>query len=172
MYYYRTPYVTEYDRDSAVQYANKWALKRNPAYFNFDKFGGDCTNFASQVIFSGSKIMNYTPVYGWYYINSSKRTASWTGVNFLYNFLIGNKGIGPFAEQVDVKDIKPGDIVQLCFGEEPIYDHTPVVTNVGTVPAIDNILIAAHTIDRINYPLTEYSWSHIRFLHIVGVRKS
>ncbi|OPZ90050.1 MAG: putative amidase domain protein [Firmicutes bacterium ADurb.Bin419] len=171
MYYYRTPYVTEYNRDKAVQYVNKWALKRNPAYFNFDKFGGDCTNFASQVIFAGSRIMNYTPVYGWYYINSSKRTASWTGVNYLYNFLIGNKGIGPFAEQVDYKDIKPGDIIQLSFGGAPDYDHTPVVINTGSTTKLEDILIASHTIDRINYPLNGYSWSDIRFLHIAGVRK-
>lgn len=34
-----------YDRISAVSYAKKWALSRNPKYYNFDTVGGDCTNF-------------------------------------------------------------------------------------------------------------------------------
>jgi hypothetical protein len=36
-----------YDRSAAVAYAHKWAYSRNPAYYNYDKLGGDCTNFAS-----------------------------------------------------------------------------------------------------------------------------
>ena len=40
--------VTAYDRGKAVAYAHKWAFGRNPAYYNFDKIGGDCTNFTSQ----------------------------------------------------------------------------------------------------------------------------
>ena len=51
-----------YDRNAAVAYAKEWALGRNPAYYNFDGIGGDCTNFASQSIFAGAKVMNYTPV--------------------------------------------------------------------------------------------------------------
>ena len=40
--------IKPYDRDRAVQYAHKWALGRNPAYYDFEKLGGDCTNFASR----------------------------------------------------------------------------------------------------------------------------
>ncbi|MCX7842181.1 MAG: amidase domain-containing protein [Clostridia bacterium] len=168
---YRAPVVVPYDRVKAVQYAHRWALGRNPRYYNFDGFGGDCTNFASQVIYAGSGVMNYKPVYGWYYINANKRSPSWTGVNFLYNFLVANTGVGPFAERVDVKDVKPGDIVQLSFQGGNRYDHSPVIVVTGAVPSVDNILIAAHTYDRDMYPLTEYSWKEIRFIHIKGVRK-
>ena len=41
-----------YNREEAVSYARKWALGRNPAYFDFQKLGGDCTNFASQCIYA------------------------------------------------------------------------------------------------------------------------
>lgn len=163
--------IIEYDREKAVQYAVKWAFSRNPQYYNFDKLGGDCTNFASQAIFAGGGIMNYTPIYGWYYINAQKRTASWTGVNYLFNFLTGNKESGPYAEQVDAKDMKPGDIVQLSFGGAPNYNHSLVVIKVGITPSMENILIASHSVDRIDYPLTNYNWADIRFLHIVGIRK-
>ncbi|HOA54831.1 MAG TPA: amidase domain-containing protein, partial [Clostridiales bacterium] len=62
--------IKPYDRDKAVRYAHRWAYERNPAYYDFEKLGGDCTNFASQCIYAGSGIMNHTPVYGWYYINA------------------------------------------------------------------------------------------------------
>jgi hypothetical protein len=171
MAYYRTPQIAEYNREKALEYAHKWALKRNPAYFNFHTLGGDCTNFSSQVIYAGSDIMNFTPVYGWYYISSRKRTPSWTGVNFLCNFLINNKGVGPFAELVDVKDVKPGDIVQLSFNGGGNFNHSLVVLETGKPVSTDNILISTHTDDREDYSLTNYDWIDIRYIHILGIRK-
>lgn len=162
--------VIPYNRQKAVDYAHKWAHGRNPAYFDFENFGGDCTNFASQVIYAGSGIMNYTSTYGWYYINSYNRTPSWTGVNFLYNFIVNNKGPGPFAELVDVRDVKPGDIAQLSFQGGGFFNHSPVIVQTGSPPAANNILVAAHTDNQDYYPLTGYSWSEIRFIHVLGVR--
>ena len=89
--------IIPYRRSLAVQYARRWALSRNPAYYNFDDLGGDCTNFASQCIYAGSGVMNYTPIYGWYYITANDRTASWTGVEYLHRFLVGNEGGGPLS---------------------------------------------------------------------------
>lgn len=168
---YRRPQILQYNRDKAVQYAHQWAYGRNPKYYDFEKIGGDCTNFASQVIYEGCGVMNYTPVYGWYYKSSYDRTASWTGANFLYKFLVNNKGEGPFAEPVDVRDARPGDIVQLSFqgGEE--FKHSLVIVQAGRPAALDNILIATHTFDRDYYPLINYNWRNIRFLHIKGARK-
>ena len=80
-----------YDREAAVRYAKKWAFKRNPDYYNFDNLGGDCTNFASQCVYAGARVMNYTPTFGWYYRNIDNRSPSWTGVEFLFNFLTGNR---------------------------------------------------------------------------------
>lgn len=48
--------ILEYDRQAAFEYAKKWAFRRNPRYYNFEKIGGDCTNFASQCIYAGAKI--------------------------------------------------------------------------------------------------------------------
>lgn len=164
--------IKNYDRQAAVEYARKWAFKRNPAYFNFDNLGGDCTNFASQCVFAGSGVMNYKPVFGWYYINSDDRTASWTGVEYFYNFLTGNaKGIGdgagPFAEEVEANRIEIGDIIQLGRANGDFY-HSPVVvgfSNAG-VP-----LIAAHSYDAYRRPITSYSFERIRYIHILGVRQ-
>lgn len=164
-------YIAPYNREKAVEYAHRWALARNPAYYDFEKLGGDCTNFASQVIFAGSGVMNYTPVHGWYYISVNNRSPSWTGVNWLYKFLINNKGVGPFAEEVDAYEAKAGDIVQLSFEEGNVFHHSPVIVKAGNGKGIDGILVAAHTFDRDNYPLVNYDWIGIRFLHIKGIRK-
>lgn len=81
----------EYNRANAVAYAKKWAYGRNPKYYDFSDLGGDCTNFASQCIYAGSGVMNYTPTYGWYYISVNNRAPAWTGVDELYRFLTTNR---------------------------------------------------------------------------------
>lgn len=168
---YRSPLILTYNREKAISYAYRWAMGRNPVYFDFENFGGDCTNFASQCIYAGSGVMNWTPVYGWYYANSYSRTASWTGVNFLYDFLVRNSGSGPFAEEAAVVDAQPGDIVQISFSHKNVFNHSPVITSVGSPPSPDNILVAAHTDNVADYPLTGYEGTYLRYIHILGVRR-
>lgn len=157
-----------YDRRAAVEYANRYALSPNPAFYNFDKLGGDCTSFASQCIYAGSGVMNYTPTFGWYYISLNNRAPAWTGVDELYRFLVTNKGPGPQAEVVPLKQIKAGDIVQLKFSPGERFDHSPVVTNAGNGTP-ETILIAAHTINSKNRPLSTYNYIDIRPIHIFNV---
>ncbi|MGI5971951.1 MAG: amidase domain-containing protein [Oscillospiraceae bacterium] len=154
-----------YDREAAVAYAEKWALGRNPEYYSFSGIGGDCTNFVSQCIYAGCGIMNYTPVTGWYYRSASDRTASWTGVRFLYNFLIGNKGPGPYGEVAGKSDMMPGDIIQLGKADGMFYHSLFVIEKTA-----DDILIATHTYDALRRPLSTYIYDRARYIHIVGAR--
>ena len=153
-----------YNRDATVVYARRWALSRNPAYYDFEKIGGDCTNFASQCIYAGAQVMNYTPVMGWYYRSSYDRTPSWSGVEYLYNFLINNKSVGPYACAVSENEVMPGDVFQLGTSSGNFY-HSPIITSTNPV-----ILVAAHTFDAIDRPLSSYLYDTARFLHIEGVR--
>ena len=157
-----------YDRIRAVEYANKWAYRRNPAYYDFSELGGDCTNFVSQCLYAGSGIMNYTPIYGWYYINASNRTASWTGVEYLYNFLINNKGAGPQGEDAELKRIMAGDIVQLKFTGSDIFNHTPIVVDAGSGTP-ETVLVAAHSVDCNCRPISSYNYSALRPVHIYNI---
>lgn len=117
--------------------------------------------------------MNFTPTLGWYYRSLNDRAAAWTGVEFFYRFLIQNakdrgigNGDGPFAAEVSLDELELGDFVQ--FGRATgDYYHTPVVVGFfGGKP-----LLAAHTYDALNRPITSYSYERIRCLHILGVRK-
>ena len=161
--------IKEYDRKSAIEYAKKWAYLRNPKYYNFDPVGGDCTSFASQCRYEGSKVMNYDKQKGWYYINGNNKSPSWTGVEFLYKFLVDNKGIGPFGKIVDINDIELGDIAQISFDGKK-FAHSLVIIEIGNIPRLDNILIAAHTFDTLNKQISEYNYKKIRFIHINEVR--
>lgn len=152
-----------YNRAAAVAYAQKWALSRNPAYYDFEKIGGDCTNFASQCIYAGARIMNYTPDVGWYYISPYNRAAAWSGVEYLYRFLTENSGPGPFGHSVSSEEAMPGDIVQLGSRDGSFY-HCPVITSV-----FPRITVAAHTSDVLDIPLSAYGGIK-RFIRIDGVR--
>ena len=153
-----------YNRQAAVKYAHRWALSRNPRYYDFEKLGGDCTSFASQSIFAGAGVMNYTPVMGWYYRSASDRTPSWSGVEYLHNFLVNNRSVGPYGHIVQERDARPGDIVQLRRYDSGFY-HSPVIT--ATEP---EILVAAHSFDVIDRPLSDYDYDIARFISIDGVR--
>lgn len=159
-----------YNRADAVGYAHKWAYSRNPLFYNFDKIGGDCTNFASQVLFAGCKTMNYDKERGWYYKSLSDRSASWTGVKYFADFLLGNKGAGPYAAVCELSELEPGDIIQLATVKD-FFHHSPVVVEIAGAPSLDTILVAAHTYDCDYQPLSAYEIKKMRPLHILGCRK-
>ena len=160
----------EYDRQKAIEYARKWAYTRNPKYYNFDSVGGDCTNFISQCIYAGSEVMNYKKDTGWYYSSVNDRAPSWTGVEFLYKFLMKNKGVGPRGTETKKDKIEIGDIIQLSF-DGISFAHTLIVVNIGNNLILDDIYIASHTYDSYNRRVSSYQFKDIRFIHINGVWK-
>ena len=158
--------ILNYDRNAVFAYAKEWAFKRNPKYYDFSRLGGDCTNFASQCIYAGAGVMNYTPTFAWFYKSASDRTPSWTGVEYLYNFLVNNEGAGPFAEEAPLNKLEVGDIVQLGRATGDFY-HSPVVVRIAN----GQIYVAAHSYDAFNKPLSSYRFEKVRGIHILGVRK-
>lgn len=157
-----------YDRQRAIAYAQKWALKRNPSYYDFSEIGGDCTNFISQCIYSGCPIMNYSGTLGWYYTSSYSRSPSWTGVDFFFNFIIHNKSCGPYGSVVnDVSSLDIGDIIQLGSTEKGYYHSLLVIQNGKTY---EETLIATHTYDAYRRALSTYKFDFLRSIHIIGGR--
>ncbi len=159
-----------YNRQKVVEYAQKWAYSRNPQYYNFDSVGGDCTSFASQCIYAGANVMNYSKQKGWYYINGNNKSPAWSGVEFLYNFLTTNKSEGPYGKEVNQNQIEIGDIAQLSFNGKS-FGHTLVITKIQNRLDLNEIFISSHTYDSFNKRISEYNFEKIRFIHIDKVRK-
>lgn len=158
-----------YNREIAVNYAIKWAMRRNPAFYDYSKLGGDCTNFASQVLLAGGAGMNYQPVLGWYYLDPNRKSPSWTGVDFLYNFLVSNQTKGPIGKETNPSSVEVGDLIQLSYQGGAHFNHTLVITKFESPFGIGQIYVSAHSIDRYNVNLVKtYVWKQIRFIHIVG----
>lgn len=166
--------LVPYNRIAAVFYAHRWAYGRNPAFYDYEKIGGDCTNFASQCVYAGSGVMNYTKDLGWYYIDANNKAPAWTGVEYFHQFMTRDEAsVGPVAQEASISQMEPGDVIQLSLDGER-WNHSPVVVGLLRQPARrpSEVLIAAHSYDSDNRPLSSYDYRGIRFLHFTGVRKS
>ena len=159
--------VKPYKRERAVEYAQKYAFSQNPLFGNFRGIGGNCTNFVSQAIYAGSCVMNYTPTFGWYYASLDDRSPSWTGVDYFYDFMTTNGGVGPFAREIGREASEIGDVIQLGKNEEGFY-HTLLIVGYDG----DDPLVAAQTDDAFARPLSTYTYDFSRILKIEGVRIS
>ena len=157
--------IKPYLRDRAVTYAKKYAFGQNPIFGNFRGIGGNCTNFVSQSIYAGACVMNYTPTFGWYYVSLDDRSPSWTGVQFFYNFITENKGLGPFGKEATLDELEVGDVIQLGNDTDGFYHTLLIVGFEGEDP-----LVAAQTADAYARPLSTYTYDFSRFIKILGVR--
>lgn len=157
-----------YDQEAAVAYAHRWAYGRNPLYYDYENLGGDCTSFASQVLYAGTGVMNFTPVFGWYYRDPNDKAPAWSGVEFFWDFMTRQEETaGPYGRPCALRSLRPGDFVQLWNTQER-FSHTPVVVATGRIPTLGNTLVAAHSQNADYRPLSSYSFQKIRFLHIQG----
>jgi len=162
------PIIIPYNRAAAVAYAHRWAFRRNPNYYDYEELGGDCTNYASQCLYAGTGVMNYTPTFGWYYLSANDKAPAWTGVEYFRNFLVrGEVSPGPFAEETALERMLPGDFIQFNFKGER-FGHTPIIVSIGRPATPENTLVAAHSYDADYRPLSSYFYQEIRFLHILG----
>ena len=113
--------------------------------------------------------MNETPLYGWYYINANNKSPSWTGLEYLYDFLTRPRAsLGPVAHATtDLRDAQLGDVIQLRFNGST-FQHSPVVVQSSVDGSPDKILVAAHSADADWRPLSSYEYQELRILHILG----
>jgi hypothetical protein len=164
-----------YDREAAVRYADTWgmwqsdpALHRNPAYYRFDDLGGDCVNYASQVLYAGAPQMDDSGEYQWYYAGFEERSFSWTYVESLYDYLVSNTWTGPSGRRVSQWGIRPGDLIQLHDGYWWHHVLVAVEFDRSRAGQLNAVLINGHSADRYRYPLSFYSGMQQRYVHVTG----
>lgn len=170
----------KYDRTKALNYAKKYVTSRNSEWSNYSEYGGNCQNFASQVVYSGGIPMDLQGNAIWKYygdtLNETKskigRSTSWTGVTFFYDYAKENEGYGLCAE-VDINPFyaEAGDIGQVGYNN--VYKHTVVI--VGNIKdnngKITDLLINSNSLNLENYPLSGYVYPNKRVIKILGWNK-
>ena len=171
----------KYNREKALSYANKYVTDRNDEWDKYDTPGGNCQNYASQVLYAGGIPMDSEGYITsqWKYYSSvpdeseskSGRSYSWTGVGYFYTYAKNNKGYGLVAKvDANYYSALAGDVAQVGYDG---YGHSVVV--VGNVKDSDgniiDILVNSNTIDMENYPLQAYTYPNKRIIKIIGYNK-
>lgn len=175
-----------YDRGAARTYADTWGNwndpdhHRNQRFNDYENIGGDCTNFASQVIYAGAPQMDHTGGYlhQWFNDGNWVHSATWTAVSPLYDYLTNNTGTGPYGNNSSMCNMVWGDVVQL-YGippghTSPSWAHSVVVVSSHSPQRCwdpSYIWVNAHSADVHHYPLSNYSWAtSMRYISIGGWR--
>ncbi len=150
-------------RIAAVQYADMYCgsasdgqnnYSYNGDYTNYNALGGDCANFASQVLLAGG----FKKTGAWNYAGG-KGSRAWVNAQALKNFLV-NSGRASVLAKGSYKEIyqyayslRPGDIVA--------YVKKGKVTHVSVVTGADSKgypLVSCHNLDRNRVPW-DMGWS-------------
>lgn len=159
----------------AIDYAHEYCgisdndehlFKYNKEYKNFNPDGGDCANFASQIMFEGGGFKKNSV---WNYCNKSA-TNAWINAQGFKNYLINSRrgtyiAKGYYCDTYkDSFNLRPGDIVA--------YEKKGRITHVSTVTGLDSKgypLVTCHNTDRMLVPY-DLGWSNnnIKF-HFIDV---
>lgn len=156
---------SSYNRTTAGTYMDTWYNGFNPAYNNYTNNGGDCTNYASQVLHesglskigSDSSSVNCWFTYSESWKSATKFTNHWgtnsmgSGYKRAYSceYFVAQDIIANYATFRE--NIKTGDIIQYCSDTDTSRYHTLVVrskTNndiklsCHTQPSIDRSLLS------------------------------
>ncbi len=156
-----------YDRQQAVQYAERWWNDYNPAYRKFDV---DCTNYVSQCLRAGGAPMRGYPnrAQGWWYQNHNW-SYSWAVAHSLHWYLSTSKS-GLRAKEVNRPEhLELGDVICYDFDGDGRWQHTTIVV---AKDQYNMPLVNAHTTNsRMRYWAYEDSTAYTdsiqyKFFHI------
>jgi hypothetical protein len=151
-------------RQNAVEYADKYCgaaseekygFKYNKKYRNYNSQGGDCANFASQILFEGGK---FRKNHSWNY-NSKGATRAWVNADGFKSYMLysGRASLIAYGnyEKVYKASYKllPGDFVA--------YEKKGDITHISVVTGADSkgySLVTCHNTDRNRVPW-DLGWS-------------
>lgn len=144
-------------RIKAVEYADKfcgaaslpeYGFKYNPQYRNYNSLGGDCTNFASQIMYEGGFRKNNT----WNYSNGSGSKA-WVNAQSFKNYMLYSGRASLIASGSYDKALKAS--YKLLPGDFIAYEKKGKIVHISIVTGEDSkgyILVNSHNSDRYRVP--------------------
>lgn len=152
-------------RIDAVEYAKKfcgaatdeeYGFKYNKAYRDFNPEGGDCANFASQILHEGGKFKENC---AWTYDNGSP-SASWVNADKFTNYMLNSGRASVIAKGSYEKVYKSS--FKLLPGDFVAYEKKGDITHISTVTGADSkgySLVTCHNTDRNDVPW-DLGWSN------------
>ncbi len=154
-----------YDRTAAKNYMMQWLDKRNPAYFAYDAYGGNCMNFASQVLYAGG--IHKTK--GWYWNGDWDCSSSWIAVGSFTDY----------AEKATKKQLYckcndnyyAGNICDLVLiGVDSPRSHATVISDIIRNEKGQTIdyLLCCNTTNLKNFPASAYHYTNQHLIRIYG----
>lgn len=163
------------EQKKAVAYAHKYCgaaadeeygLKFNTKYKDFNGDGGDCANFASQIMYESGRFKKNAI---WNYEGGSA-TKAWVNAQAFKNYII-NSGRGSYINKGKYEEVYK-DAYNLRVGDFVGYEKKGRITHVSTVTGFDSKgypLVTCHNTDRLLVPW-DLGWSDksIRF-HLIKV---
>lgn len=166
-----------YDRQAAAAYADRYVDERNDAWPDYAGSGGNCQNFASQVLLAGGIPMDIygDAVWKWHSDEVSNspgaqgRSSSWTGVNQFVEYAAANTGYGLVAEtEAPYFSGEPGDLLHM--GIDGDWGHTVVIASAVTngQGEVVDYLVDSNTGNLRNYPASLYGYPEIILTRIGG----
>lgn len=157
-------------RINAIEYADKYCgaasieeyeYKYNKKYRNYNPQGGDCANFASQVLFEGAKFRKNS---AWNY-DRNGATGSWLNADGFKRYMIYSGRASVIAYGSYDKVYKAS--YKLLPGDFVAYEKKNDITHISVVTGADSrgySLVSCHNSDRNKVPW-DLGWSdkNIRF---------
>ncbi|WP_346940045.1 amidase domain-containing protein [uncultured Clostridium sp.] len=151
-------------RKASVEYANKYCgaateeefgYKYNKEYRNFNPEGGDCANFASQILHEGGKFKVNS---AWNYCKG-EASASWVNADKFKAYWVHSGRASVIAYGTYDKVYKAS--YQLMPGDFVAYEKKGDIKHISTVTNADSrgyALVTCHNTDRNNVPW-DLGWS-------------
>ena len=163
---------SSYNRSNAKWYAENYAAwPGNTSFYNFGSLGGDCTNFASQMVnYGGMSMLGNTSTYesqnSWFYYgaNLPNRTYTWTSANWFrqhfanmnsngfnrtyrYRIYTVESALANWNEFFD--QLYSGDIVQHMTKEDGNSYHSRIIHGYvyNSTYGVNDLYYAQHSID-------------------------
>lgn len=168
-------YTPDHRTKKAIDYAHTYCGKAskskigfdyNKNYTNFNPQGGDCANFASQILFEGGGFKKNKE---WNYIDG-EGTKAWINAGAFKNYMVKSGRAsclakGKYSEVYkEAYNLRPGDFIA--------YEKNGRITHISTVTGLDSKgypLVTCHNTDRLLVPF-DLGWSNENIVfHLVDV---
>ena len=135
----------------------------------YDRVGGNCMNFGSQVLLAGGIPMDEEGGSKWFWRGQNDLDLSWINVGRFYSYARENRGYGLVADtEANYYTGGVGDI--LILGPDGGHNHTTVISGIvrNELGETVDYLLCSNTTNYTDFPAGAYYYTSHRLIKIYG----